>query len=216
MILQVISVSLGAQVKTISFLPYLEKERIIKDSSQYAENAHENISISTLKFYVSKFCFYKSGKKVFEETNSFHLMDWDDKMSFHVSVKNEFDEVGFSIGIDSATNVSGAFGGDLDPTKGMYWTWQSGYINFKIEGTSPICKTRNHAFQWHIGGYKYPNTTIQEIKLRCTTKKDIVVVVDLKELLEQSSLVEHPEVMSPSKQAVHLSSIFKTCFSIAP
>ena len=97
----------------------------------------------------------------------------------------------------------------------MYWTWQSGYINFKIEGTSPICKTRNHAFQWHIGGYKYPNTTIQEIKLPCTTKKDIVVVIDLKELLEQSSLVEHPEVMSPSKEAVRLSSIFKNCFSIA-
>ena len=59
-----------------------------------------------------------------------------------------FSKLKFQLGIDSLTNVSGAMGGDLDPTKGMYWTWQSGYINMKIEGKSNSCKTRKNQFQF--------------------------------------------------------------------
>ena len=75
------------------------------------------------------------------------------------------DKIKFNLGIDSLTNVSGVMGGDLDPTKGMYWTWQSGYINFKMEGSSAVCPTRNHEFQFHIGGYQDPFYAMQTLEL---------------------------------------------------
>ena len=43
----------------------------------------------------------------------------------------------------------------------MYWTWQSGYINFKIEGR---IKTDNKPWQkieYHIGGYRSPYNCFQ-------------------------------------------------------
>ncbi len=105
--------------------------------------------IDALKFYISNIQFFKSGRVVFKENNSFHLIDAAQSYSETLSVADSedirFDEVRFSIGIDSATNTAGVLGGDLDPTKGMYWTWQSGYINFKLEGTSTICNTKNNA-----------------------------------------------------------------------
>jgi len=48
--------------------------------------------------------------------------------------------------VDSLANVSGAMSNDLDATKGMYWSWQSGFINLKIEGKSASCKTRKINF----------------------------------------------------------------------
>ena len=204
--------SLSAQ--TISFISVWNKEEAKPYKRFYSEKIQDSVQLETLRFYVSKVCFLKNEQHVWEEKNSFHLMDWDEEMSFKVDVAKDFDALSFCIGIDSVTNVSGAMGGDLDPTIGMYWTWQSGYINFKIEGTSPVCKTRNHAFQWHVGGYQFLNAAIQEIKLACRNKKEIVIAVDLKKMFEQASVVTHPEVMSPSKEAVQLSSVFKTCFSI--
>ena len=57
----------------------------------------------------------------------------------------------FQIGIDSLTNVSGDLDGDLDPALGMYWAWNSGYINMKLEGKSSSCKSVKKEFQFHIG-----------------------------------------------------------------
>lgn len=200
--------------QTILFKPYWGDEIAQPKKSFYIVQLHDSIQLETLRFYVSKVCFYNNGLKVFEEKKSYHLMDWEEKLFFNVALSKDFDAVSFCIGIDSITNVSGALSGDLDPTNGMYWTWQSGYINFKIEGTNPSCKTRNHAFQWHVGGYQFPNATIQEIKLSCKNKKEIKVAIDLKKMMRHASVAAHPEVMSPSKEAVQLSKVFKSCFSI--
>jgi hypothetical protein len=43
----------------------------------------------------------------------------------------------FLLGVDSARNVSGIQTGALDPARGMFWTWNSGYVMAKIEGSSP-------------------------------------------------------------------------------
>jgi hypothetical protein len=67
------------------------------------------------------------------------LIDFDENDSnalcLEIPDDIEFDAIQFNLGLDSLTNVSGALGGDLDPTKGMYWTWQNGYVNFKLQGS---------------------------------------------------------------------------------
>jgi hypothetical protein len=96
-------------------------------------------------------------------------------------------------------------GGDLDPTKGMYWTWQSGYINFKLEGKSTICPTRNNAFEFHLGGYQPPFNCLKTALLKSTNQKNIVVVFDLNQFLSSIDLSKQNQIMSPNNQAVLLS-----------
>ena len=58
--------------------------------------------------------------------------------------------------------------GVLDPSGAgadMYWTWNSGYIFFKMEGTSPAATGMGNSFMYHIGGFGgYSAPTINNIK----------------------------------------------------
>ena len=60
------------------------------------------------------------------------------------------------LGVDSVRNVSGAQTGGLDPAKGMFWTWSSGYIFFKLEGSSPKSGDVQKNLTYHIGGFQGP------------------------------------------------------------
>lgn len=90
-----------------------------------------------------------------------------------------YDAFRFNPGIDSLENVSGAFGGDLDPTKGMYWAWHSGDINFKLEGHSAGCGSRDNAFQLRLGGYQAPHASLQTIHLAVAQGPRLPIRVDL-------------------------------------
>jgi hypothetical protein len=100
--------------------------------------------------------------------------------------------------------VSGALGGDLDPTKGMYWAWQSGYINFKLEGKSKLCKTRNNEFQFHVGGYLSPFQTIQQVSLKINSTNQINVSIDIEQFITELDLTEINQVMTPGVESVVL------------
>ena len=116
--------------------------------------------------------------------------------------------------IDSVTNVSGALGGDLDPTKGMYWTWQSGYINFKLEGKSNLCPTRKNEFHFHLGGYLHPYNALKTVKLKVQQSTDIAVVFDVKKLFSAIDLKSTNQIMTPMKEAVLISEKVAQAFSI--
>ena len=134
--------------------------KIIKSDSAVIKNADstlikngDSIQLKSLKFYISNIELVNGDKVVWQQKNSFHLIDASKNESLQIPLKHQsnlnFTKIKFNLGIDSMVNVSGALGGDLDPTKGMYWTWQSGYINFKLEGKSKKCKTRNNEFHFH-------------------------------------------------------------------
>ncbi len=113
------------------------------------------------------------------------------------------------LGVDSATNSAGALRGDLDPIRGMYWAWQSGYINFKLEGTSARCTARKKKFQFHLGGYLPPLQTVQVLTFSRNTaqaaqSKEWLVIVDVREFLAGIDLATLHTVMSPSPDAVRL------------
>jgi hypothetical protein len=175
------------------------------------------IKIENLKFYISNLRFYNNNKLVYKDSAIARLLDLEKLESLKIKVNKlrKFDRIVFNLGIDSLTNVSGALGGDLDPTKGMYWTWQSGYINFKLEGTDPRCKSRNHRFQYHLGGYAAPFNSLQEISLNLdkkSTKAEIILPID--KFLKEANPENQSEIMSPSNRAVELSAILKQLFVI--
>lgn len=177
-----------------------------------------DLQITALRFYISGIQFLKGDQLVMAEGNSFHLIDAGTEDSFQLSISNEenvdFDKVKFNLGIDSTTNVSGAMGGDLDPIKGMYWTWQSGYINFKLEGNSKQCDTRNNEFVFHLGGYLSPNYCLQTLIFPVYETDSINLTLDVKSILSQIELSKTNHIMSPSLEAVGLSEIVANAFII--
>lgn len=168
--------------------------------------------IETVKFYVSGIRFLNAqNKTIYQEKNSYHLIDLQNLKSLKLDVPSgiskEESKLAFNVGIDSITNVSGAMGGDLDPTKGMYWTWQSGYINFKIEGKSSLCKTRNNEFQFHLGGYSNEFNSLQSVEIQFDNKHKLSVELDLYKILTYINLPQENHIMSPSKKSVDVSRI---------
>jgi hypothetical protein len=179
----------------------------------------EKVTFENLRFYVSEMQLWNAGQKV----EAFHprhlLVDVEDvaRQSFHMLIGKGvvFDQLQFQLGIDSLTNVSGALGGDLDPTKGMYWAWQSGYINFKLEGKTNVCPARNHFFQFHLGGYLPPFYGLQRVALPVKQDgKEIVVVLAVDEILAGIDLGTTYEVMSPSEKAVGLAVLVSRAFRV--
>ncbi|HMT71271.1 MAG TPA: hypothetical protein PKD16_13985, partial [Saprospiraceae bacterium] len=117
----------------IRFVPKMLDENLLLDKAYFLNN--DTITVSNLKFYISNLAAYNADSLVFELYKKHHLFDLSQVKTHHLTEKLpsnvRFDKIGFYVGVDSLTNVSGAIAGDLDPTNGMYWTWQSGYINFK-------------------------------------------------------------------------------------
>jgi hypothetical protein len=56
------------------------------------------------------------------------------------------------MGVDSTLNFSGAQTGALDQANGMFWSWNSGYIMLKAEGSSP--ESSDGSFAFHLGGFE--------------------------------------------------------------
>ncbi|MEO6960830.1 MAG: MbnP family protein, partial [Puia sp.] len=55
----------------------------------------------------------------------------------------------------------------------MFWTWNSGYIAFKMEGRSPESAEPAHTFSYHIGGYRSPYGIIRTVTLRLANNQTL-------------------------------------------
>lgn len=178
----------------------------------------DSLSLHTLKFYLSNFVFLKKGAVVMQEKNRYHLLDLEDENTLNLKFtgisKMDFDQVQFNLGIDSLTHTSGAMNGDLDPTKGMFWTWQSGYINLKLEGFFEKCPTQNHRFEFHLGGYLAPHQTVQTVRLKVPNGNNFQLQLDLTAFFKQVDWEKKHHVMSPCKEAVAASKTLANSFSI--
>ena len=192
------------------------KSELLELNKNYVSNK-DTLQLSLLKFYISGIEINYADDTVCNEKNSCHLVNIEDvnSMSFGIS-KNEnktISEVIFNIGVDSIASVSGALSGDLDATKGMYWAWQSGFINIKIEGKSNSCKTRKNTFQFHIGGYLEPNYAMRKININCNNKNQIDLVMDLSKLFEEINLSETNSIMIPGEKAMQFADLTAKIFS---
>jgi hypothetical protein len=170
------------------------------------------IQIDELKFYIQYSPFFSD-----ENINGgsvIHLIDVNDSLTYQLP----FTEDGahsnatfqFAIGIDSVSTMQTQFSGALDPSLGMYWAWNTGYIHFKIEGKSNLSKQRNQEFQLHIGGYSLKNNTQRwlESKLQIEEGKP-KLILDLTEfVLEILNLQQSPMIMIPGLEAVKIADGF--------
>jgi hypothetical protein len=204
----------------VTFIPVYNNVPL-KLETTYEINETDSLQIETFKCYLSNVKLFDGEKQVYAELDSYHLLNLSvaETMNFNLNIPENiaFSHLQFDLGIDSLTNMEGAMGGDLDPTKGMYWTWQSGYINFKLEGTSNLCDNRNNAFVFHLGGYAFPNNSIQTIRLKRRDEdknQPVVIKMNLAAFLENIDLTTQSRVMSLGEQAIQLSEKASQIFSI--
>lgn len=188
--------------------------RIVALGDTLQTDAQDYFVTDLLKFYLSGIRLLQNDSLVWTDTESSHLYDLSEAKPFELQISQglQFNTIRFYIGIDSLTNVSGAMGGDLDPVKGMYWSWQSGYINFKTEGRSNTCNNPKKEFQLHLGGYMTPDKVLQEVNLQVQQKPIICLQFDLLRFLLASDLQKRSYLMSPGPAAVKLSGIAAQCF----
>ena len=207
-------VSFGQTAVQVSFIPVINKSEI-ELNKELVLSDNQKITITNLRFYISKFQLLKNEKVQSTWNKEHHLIDLRQQSSLKWildSVETDFDKIKFQLGLDSFTNVSGALTGDLDPTKGMYWTWQSGYINLKIEGFFINSNEGNKIFEYHLGGYLPPFQTIQHISMLSNSKKEMKIVLDFNSFFLSSKTEYKARVMSPGENAQALSRLLVNCF----
>lgn len=174
----------------------------LESGKKYISSNSDTLQIETFRFYVSDIQIQYTDATVYKPKKQYNLVDLADVETLKIPLlasPKTISKITFEIGIDSTASVSGALGGDLDPAKAMYWAWQSGYINMKIEGKSPCCKTRKNEFQFHIGGYLNPNYAMRKVELQTSNTN---IAVDIAELFSKIKLADINSIMIPGKQAM--------------
>jgi len=152
-------------------------EEDLELNTDYTNSSGEAFRITKLNYYISNIKLHSTSGDEFvvPQDSSYFLIMEDHAESQVITINNipagDYNSVTFTIGVDSlrsTTDVSKRTG-VLDPAQGhdgMYWTWNSGYIFFKMEGTSPAAPAdQENKFYYHIGGYGgYDSPTLNNIR----------------------------------------------------
>jgi hypothetical protein len=139
---------------------------LMLNTGTYTTPLGQQFTVSTFNYYLSNFKLKRADGTEYAEPESYHLVRESDARTRVFTLRNvpagDYISLTFTIGVDSIRNVSGAQTGALDPTNGMFWPWNSGYIFTKLEGSSPQAGG-NKQLVFHIGGFKKPNNTIRTV-----------------------------------------------------
>ncbi len=142
------------------------------NTGTYTNASSESFNVTKLKYYVSNFKFTNVDGNVYTvpQNESYFLIDESDPATHEPEFsvpEGEYKSVSFVLGVDSLRNTKDVSQrtGVLDVTgvgADMYWTWNSGYIFFKMEGNSPASPM---GYMYHIGGFGgYTSPTINNLK----------------------------------------------------
>ncbi|MCB0509129.1 MAG: hypothetical protein KDC82_00105 [Bacteroidetes bacterium] len=124
----------------------------------------EVLTFETLKFYVSNIKFKSEEDGTWwSQEESYYLVDASLPNGSTLTIPGvpvaHYTEMSFTIGVDSARNVRGAQTGALSVANNMFWSWNSGYIMIKAEGTEASAG----GFAYHLGGFSGPNSVVTEL-----------------------------------------------------
>ena len=202
-------------------------QNLILETGVYTTALGHDFSVSAFKYYVSNIQLKKADGTIYTYTrdSSYFLVNEWVAASKIIPLKNipagEYKQLIFVLGVDSTKNYAPAaeHAGSLDPGEGMYWTWSSGHIFWKIEGSSPMINNNgSDRFAFHIAGAGgVPSaTTINNVKIitidfgtevlkvATGTKPEVHIQADILKIFEGDlpySIVENPMVTDLSKES---------------
>lgn len=123
---------------------------------------NDTLTYSTFKYYISNFELKSADGTWWQHPESYFLVDLSNPSSLQLSLsgvpEGNYTDIRYTLGVDSLRNVSGAQSGALSTINGMFWSWSSGYIMIKAEGTSPNSSTGSYSY--HLGGFSGANNIV--------------------------------------------------------
>lgn len=167
----------------LKFDHFVGNQPLQLNTTTYKNASGEDFTVRTFNYFVSNIVLTKAdgSKYTVPQDSSYFVVFESLPASKRVTLRNipaaDYTDVQFVLGIDSLRNTMDLSKrqGVLDPGNslfaehgGMYWSWNSGYIFVKLEGSSPQAPkdpAGNQLFRLHIGGFGGMNSrTINNIK----------------------------------------------------
>ena len=184
----------------------------------YSIASGEKYTIKKLKYYISNIQFMKSDGSVttLQQDSSYFLVDESNSTSMILSLPQveigKYLAIRLMIGVDSAKSMA-----PLEKRRGvldlsglgqdMYWTWNQGYIFFKMEGIYTDFSGKNDDYTYHIGGFGNNGSSLNNIKVitiplgstECEVSEDkkltINLIADISKVFngkKEITIVDHP------------------------
>lgn len=195
--------------------------------NQWYTNEHgDSFTVTKFNYYISNIVL--NGPSVsYTESNSYHLVQQADAASQSFDMSDipvgTYNSVTFTIGVDSAHNVSGAQTGALDPVNGMFWDWNTGYIMLKVEGSSP--QSPNGLIEFHCGGFSGKNSVLRtvtlplssDISITSSNNNHIHLTADLLNMFKAPNLIDFSTIYGvtmPGTSAKMLADNYANLFTI--
>jgi hypothetical protein len=177
-------------------------QKIIPGKSYYYKG--DTIKFEELKAYLSD--IYLTQNKELTKIADVWLVDFEDSTNvlFNEKIQNkEPASLSFNFGLDSIYHVNMEYAGELDPVHGMYWAWNTGYINFKMVARCSAVKSKNGLLDYHLGGYLKPHQTDRRLEFN---NSGSILFLDLLPLFEKGIIQPEllPSVVLPGKEANRL------------
>ena len=139
----------------------------------------EQFTLSTFNYYISNIRLRKADGTEYAQPESYYLVKESDPASKHLHLTDvpagDYTGVSFIVGVDSTRNKAGAQTGALDVNNSMFWSWNSGYIFFKMEGNLLAASAYPaKAFLMHVGGSGKPYDAVRTVTLPFTESQLLI------------------------------------------
>ncbi len=194
---------------------------VVLNTKTYTNASGEDFTISSFNYFVSNISLKKSDGTELKFADKYFLVKESVEDSKTITLSDvpagDYTSVSFMVGVDSAKSVSDVSQrlGVLDPasygTDNMYWSWNSGYIFFKMEGTSSKSAAANKGYKFHIGGFggmsaKTANnlrsvtlTMADLAKVRKNIAPEIHLAIDAQKVFKSTlKIADKNEIMNPT------------------
>lgn len=155
-----------------NFHNHFGSDELALNTGTYTNMHGEQLKITIFDYWITNIKLIKSDGTEYAEPESYRLLRGNDIAAtghFHVEdvPAGTYTGVKFTMGVDVARNTSGAQTGALDPAvcTGMYWDWSTGYIQAKMEGTSPQSTLTGNMISYHIAGVQPGYESPREVTL---------------------------------------------------
>lgn len=222
-ILAVLPAGVFAQQQTLTLkLQARAGKQLLTTEDSCTNAAGETFAVRNFRYYLSHIQLAGADGNYYEAgAEPAYLADLRDSSSQQITLtsKGPVGGIRFLLGVDSLTNVTGVHTGVLDPARGMFWTWNSGYIMAKLEGRSPQSTAPGRNFTYHIGGYREGLQTARWITLplQATTDNRIVLAADILQWFGGRAgitIASHPVCHEPGQLAVAIADNYTRMFRV--
>lgn len=219
----------GEGTVLVNFKALVNGKPLVANTEWYTNLSLDSFTISKFNYYISNIKMIKTDGSIFFEKNSYHLNKHvGGAESFNIAnvPAGTYTSIEFLIGVDSIKNVSGAQSGILNEGEDMYWTWNTGYIFYKLEGMyKTSIQTEATPYGLHVGGFQAGNNCLRKSVLEFSTKNlavskqhssQVFIHVNVEQVFDEPSPISLNEYNSifTSKMSQAVASNYEDMFVI--